>query len=82
MIEQVFHQEAGRGPADVTIALAVARRLHAPAAPEPRVAEIIPAHVPQLMGLRRSSADRRHRRGHKVPLHRLTAMRGLAALGA
>ncbi|MEW2624278.1 hypothetical protein [Streptomyces sp. NPDC048106] len=80
MIQQAFHQEAGRGPADVSLALAIARRLHAPAAPEPRAAEIIPAHVPQLMGLRRSSADRHHRR--KVPLHRLTAMRNLAALSA
>ncbi|MEV7505951.1 hypothetical protein [Streptomyces sp. NPDC093018] len=82
MIQLTFHREAGLGPADLTVALAVARRLHTPAAPEPRAAEIVPAHVPQLMGLRRSSADRHHRRGHKVPLHRLTAMRNLAALTA
>ncbi|MET8613871.1 MULTISPECIES: hypothetical protein [Streptomyces] len=79
MITQVFHQEAGRGPADLSLSLAVARQLHAPAAPAPRAPEIIPTPVPQLMGLRRSAADRPHRR--KVPLHRLTAMRSLAALG-
>jgi len=82
MIQQAFHQEAGRGPADLSLALAVARDLHAPAAPAPRAPEIVPAPVPQLMGLRRSSADGHHRRHRKVPLRRLTAMRSLAVLGA
>ncbi|MGW4561462.1 hypothetical protein ACWEN3_03310 [Streptomyces sp. NPDC004561] len=79
MIRKISHQPAGRGPADVTIALAVAHALHTPPAPEPRAPEIVPAPVPQLMGLR-TSADRPHRR--KVPLHRLTTMRSLAVLGA
>ncbi|MFS4095712.1 hypothetical protein [Streptomyces sp. AF1A] len=83
MIRKVSHQNAGRGPADVTVALEVAQELQTPAAPPatpaPRAPEIAPAPVPQLMGLR-TSADRPHRR--KVPLHRLTTMRSLAVLGA
>ncbi|GHI06693.1 hypothetical protein AQI88_30450 [Streptomyces cellostaticus] len=85
MIKHVSHQDmTGTGPAALTLALAVAYELHAPApapspAPAPRPVEVAP--VPELMGLRRTSADRHHRR--KVPLRRLnTTVRGLAALQA
>jgi hypothetical protein len=81
MIKQVLHEStAPVGPAGVSLALAVAYELHAPAArtsrrivvktPEARVPEVA---VPQLMGLR-TSAARVHRR--KVPLNRLTAVQG------
>ncbi|MFJ9816907.1 hypothetical protein ACIRU3_16835 [Streptomyces sp. NPDC101151] len=76
MIKQISHQVSGTAPADLTLALSVAHELHAPA-PAPRAPEVAP--VPQMMGLR-TSADRPHRR--KVPLHRLTAIRELSALGA
>ncbi|WP_317444151.1 hypothetical protein [Streptomyces collinus] len=75
MIQQVWHDGGtGTGPAALALALAVAHELHAPD-PAPRAGEVA---VPELMGLR-TSADRPHRR--KVPLCRLTAVGGLAALG-
>ncbi|MEV7244152.1 MULTISPECIES: hypothetical protein [unclassified Streptomyces] len=87
MITQVSHSDVtGTGPAALTLPLAVAYELHAPAAPAsvPRVPEVaVPA--PELMGLR-TSADRPHRR--KVPLRRLSAVhqlgaaRGLSMLGS
>lgn len=79
MIEQVSHQAAGTGPADLTLALSVAHALHALHAltSVPRAPEVPP--VPQLMGLR-TSTDRPHRR--KVPLHRLAGFRELSTLGA
>ncbi|SOD85557.1 hypothetical protein [Streptomyces sp. Ag109_G2-15] len=76
MIEQVSHQAAGTGPADLTLALSVAHALHALTS-VPRAPEVPP--VPQLMGLR-TSTDRPHRR--KVPLHRLAGFRELSTLGA
>ncbi|MFE3633223.1 hypothetical protein [Streptomyces cellostaticus] len=84
MITQVSHSDVpGTGPAALTLPLAVARELHAPAAGH-RVPEVaVPA--PELMGLR-TSADRPHRR--KVPLRRLSAVhqlgtaRGLSTLGS
>ncbi|MFC9292265.1 hypothetical protein [Streptomyces sp. NPDC057052] len=69
MIKQVPHPVTGVGAADLALALDVARALHAPTAP-PRAPEV---GVPQLMGLR-TGAARPHRR--KVPLSRLTTMRG------
>ncbi|MET9506154.1 hypothetical protein ABZY42_31330 [Streptomyces sp. NPDC006622] len=69
MIKQVSHPVTGVGPADLALALDVAYALHAPTAPS-RPAEVA---VPQLMGLR-TGATRPHRR--KVPLNRLTTMRG------
>ncbi|MFJ7149333.1 hypothetical protein ACIQVT_14200 [Streptomyces sp. NPDC100445] len=77
MIQQVSHQEAGRGPADLTVALSVAHELHA-ATGDTRAPEVAPAPVPELMGLR-TSAARPHRR--KVPLNRLNTMRSLSTLG-
>ncbi|AYN40636.1 hypothetical protein D9753_19025 [Streptomyces dangxiongensis] len=77
MIQQVSHQEAGRGPADLTVALSVAHELHASTGAD-RAPEVVPTPVPQLMGLR-TSAARPHRR--KVPLNRLNTMRNLSALG-
>lgn len=68
-VKQVSHPVTGVGAADLALALDVARELHAPTAP-PRAPEV---GVPQLMGLR-TSAARPHRR--KVPLNRLTTMRG------
>ncbi|MCF4139079.1 hypothetical protein L1856_23440 [Streptomyces sp. Tue 6430] len=68
-VKQVSHQVTGVGAADLALALDVAHALHAPTAP-PRAPEI---GVPHLMGLR-TGAARPHRR--KVPLNRLTTMRG------
>ncbi|MEU1464382.1 hypothetical protein ABZ467_27495 [Streptomyces sp. NPDC005727] len=84
MITQVSHSDVtATGPAVLTLPLAVAHQLHAPAV-RPRVPEVaVPA--PELMGLR-TSADRPHRR--KVPLRRLNAVhqlssaRGLSVLGS
>ncbi|GAB7109365.1 hypothetical protein JCM4814A_76790 [Streptomyces phaeofaciens JCM 4814] len=69
MIKQVSHSVTGVGAADLGLALGVAYELHAPvtSARAPEVA------APQMMGLRTGTA-RPHRR--KVPLNRLTAMRG------
>ncbi|MEV0184935.1 hypothetical protein AB0I54_37500 [Streptomyces sp. NPDC050625] len=70
MIKQVLHPVAvSHDPAGIALALQVAYELHAPAAATrpPEVA------APQMMGLRLPAA-RPHR--HKVPLKRLTTMRG------
>ncbi|MDO0927070.1 hypothetical protein QQY24_17240 [Streptomyces sp. TG1A-8] len=72
MIQQVSHTVPAGGPAAFALALEVAHELHAPA-PAPRTTEV---DVPELMGLR-TSAARPHRR--KVPLHRVSAVRGLSA---
>ncbi|AOR33512.1 hypothetical protein BFF78_22795 [Streptomyces fodineus] len=78
MITKVSHQNTDRGPADITLALAVTRDLHlpipAPRRPEPapRAPEVAVTPVPELMGLR-TAPLRTHRR--KVPLNRLTAVR-------
>ncbi|MGW2821570.1 hypothetical protein ACWC24_11270 [Streptomyces sp. NPDC001443] len=69
MIKQVSHPAAGIDAAGFALALEVAYELNAPAAPTPRAPEV----APELMGLR-TSAARPHRR--KVPLKRLTAVRG------
>ncbi|MFE7648198.1 hypothetical protein [Streptomyces phaeoluteigriseus] len=69
MIKQVPHMVTGVGAADLALALDVAYELHAPTAPT-RAPEVA---APQMMGLR-TSAARPHRR--KVPLSRLTTMRG------
>ena len=66
MIQQVSHSVAGTDPAGLALALEVAYELHAPTTRAPEVA-------PQLMGLH-TTAARPHRR--KVPLNRLTAVRG------
>ncbi|MFI2203623.1 hypothetical protein ACH47Z_23165 [Streptomyces sp. NPDC020192] len=76
MITHISHQITitGHGPADISIALLVARDLHLPI-PKPRAPEVVttpPVPQPQLMGLR-TPAVRTHRR--KVPLNRLTAVR-------
>ncbi|MFB7505196.1 hypothetical protein [Streptomyces broussonetiae] len=73
MITHVSHQITGRGPADFTLALFIARDLHLPI-PKPRAPEVVtpPVPQPQLMGLR-TSAVRTHRR--KVPLNRLSTVR-------
>ncbi|MEU6507647.1 MULTISPECIES: hypothetical protein [unclassified Streptomyces] len=75
MITHISHQitMTGHDPADITIALSVARDLHLPI-PKPRAPEVAtrPVPQPQLMGLR-TPAVRTHRR--KVPLNRLTAVR-------
>jgi hypothetical protein len=68
MIKQVTHTVADTDPAGITLALEVAYDLHAPAPRAPEVA------APQLMGLRVPAAAHPHR--HKVPLKRLTAVRG------
>ncbi|MFF9059735.1 hypothetical protein ACF09K_13765 [Streptomyces sp. NPDC014882] len=68
-VKQVSHRVTGVGAADLALALDLAHELHAPT-PPPRAPEIA---VPQLMGLR-TGAARPHRR--KVPLSRLTTMRG------
>ncbi|MEU7061090.1 hypothetical protein [Streptomyces sp. NPDC046197] len=72
MIEQFVHETTATVdatvPAGVALPLCVAKDLHSPASRTPEVA------VPQMMGLRTSSAVRPHR--HKVPLRRLTAVRG------
>ncbi|MET7478565.1 hypothetical protein ABZT17_29955 [Streptomyces sp. NPDC005648] len=68
MIQQVSHTVAGAGPAGFALALEVAYELHAPL-----VADRAPEVAPQLMGLRTTAAHPHHR---KVPLSRLTAMRG------
>ncbi|MPY30829.1 hypothetical protein FNH09_05735 [Streptomyces adustus] len=69
MIKQVSHPVAGIDAAGFALALEVAYELNAPSAPTLRAPEV----APQLMGLR-VPADRPHRR--KVPLKRLTAVRG------
>ncbi|MCQ9184433.1 hypothetical protein KMT30_36425 [Streptomyces sp. IBSBF 2953] len=69
MIQQVSHTVTGVGAADLALALDVAYELHPPAAVT-RAPEVA---APQLMGLR-TTAARSHQR--KVPLNRLTAMRG------
>jgi hypothetical protein len=76
MITHVSHQTlqiTGRGPADIGMAISIARDLHLPI-PKPRAPEVVtpPVPQPQLMGLR-TPAVRTHRR--KVPLNRLTAVR-------
>ncbi|MGV4984298.1 hypothetical protein ACVB8X_04080 [Streptomyces sp. NRAIS4] len=78
MITKVSHQNADRGPADITLALAVSHALHlpipAPRSPEPtppRAPEVVGTPVPELMGLR-TAPVRTHRR--KVPLKRLAAV--------
>lgn len=71
MIKQVSHPSTATGPAGLALALGVAYDLHAPV-PAPRAPEVA-APQPQLMGLR-VPADHPHR--HKVPLKRLTAVRG------
>ncbi|WP_406476168.1 hypothetical protein [Streptomyces sp. NBC_01615] len=68
MITRVSHIFADSDPAGFTLALEVAYELHAPATRAPEVA--VPP-VPQLMGLRISSAHP-HRR--KVQLRRLSTM--------
>ncbi|MFD4571670.1 hypothetical protein ACFWNK_10590 [Streptomyces sp. NPDC058417] len=86
-IQQVTHRlpatgtsgtPGSTGPGDVTLALAVASALHEPvrrpALPAGTVEDRAPeVSAPQLMGLR-TTAARPHRR--KVPLNRLTTMRG------
>ncbi|MCX4763151.1 hypothetical protein OG562_19625 [Streptomyces sp. NBC_01275] len=69
MIQQVSHTVTGVGAADLALALDVAFALHAPVTPT-RAPEVA---APQLMGLR-TTAARPHLR--KVPLTRLTTMRG------
>ncbi|MER5602978.1 hypothetical protein [Streptomyces sp. NPDC002265] len=69
MIKQVPHPVAGIDAAGFALALEVAYELNAPPAPTRRAPEV----APELMGLR-TSAARPHRR--KVPLKRLTAVRG------
>ncbi|MFF7532553.1 hypothetical protein [Streptomyces bobili] len=69
MIKQISHPVTGVGAADLVLALDVAYELHAPTAPT-RAPEVA---APQLMGLR-TGAARPHVR--KVPLNRLTTMRG------
>lgn len=68
-VARLSHLVPDVGPADLTLALWIARELHTPPAPERRP-EIT---VPQMMGLR-MPADRPRR--HKVQLKRLTAVRG------
>ncbi|KOV66388.1 hypothetical protein [Streptomyces sp. MMG1121] len=71
MIMHISHRITGLDPADVNLALVVARDLHLPI-PKPRAPEVVATPVPELMGLR-TSAVRTHRR--KVPLNRLSAVR-------
>ncbi|MGW0575669.1 hypothetical protein ACWD25_06800 [Streptomyces sp. NPDC002920] len=73
MIKQVSHTVTGVGAADVTLALAVAYELHEPLTSTRAPEVATPASAPQLMGLRTTTAHP-HRR--KVPLNRLTAIRG------
>ncbi|MFD4410280.1 hypothetical protein [Streptomyces sp. NPDC058475] len=68
-LRQVSHADAGVDPAGLGIALEVARELHTPTRPRPPEVTV----VPQLMGLRMSSAHP-HRR--KVPLSRLSKLPG------
>jgi hypothetical protein len=68
MIKQVSHTAAGTDPAGFALALEVAYALHAPQTRAPEVSA-----APQMMGLR-ATAARPHRR--KVPLNRLTTLRG------
>ncbi|MGW1267851.1 hypothetical protein [Streptomyces sp. NPDC002491] len=70
MIKQVSHTVTGCGAADLGLALDVAHELHAHNAAT-RAPELAPP--PQLTGLR-APAGRPHVR--KVPLNRLTALRG------
>ncbi|MFC9930173.1 hypothetical protein [Streptomyces sp. NPDC127190] len=83
MIKHISHTGApATGPDALTLALAIAHELHPPAIPAPRTPEavptaqrapeVVPAAVPQLMGLR-TPAVRTHRR--KVPLNRLSVVR-------
>ncbi|MEU1517904.1 hypothetical protein ABZ490_38135 [Streptomyces sp. NPDC005811] len=71
MIKQVSHTVTGVGAADLALALDVAYELHEPV--QQMVVRAPEVAAPQLMGLR-TPATRPHRR--KVPLNRLTAMRG------
>ncbi|WP_416976237.1 hypothetical protein [Streptomyces sp. T028] len=71
MIKQVSHTVTGVGAADLALALDVAYELHEPV--KQLVVRAPEVAAPQMMGLR-TSAARPHRR--KVPLNRLTAMRG------
>ena len=68
MIKQVSHTVTGTDPAGFALAVEVAYELHAPLA-----ADRAPEVAPQLMGLRTTAGHPHHR---KVPLSRLTAMRG------
>ncbi|MET7572722.1 hypothetical protein ABZT04_30100 [Streptomyces sp. NPDC005492] len=70
MIKQVSHTVTDTGAAGLGLALGVAYELHAPQTPT-RAPEVVSA--PELMGLRTSAARPHHR---KVPLNRLTAVRG------
>ncbi|MFF0593993.1 hypothetical protein [Streptomyces antibioticus] len=72
-VSQVSHPVTGAGASDLGLALDVASALHPPvtaARSSDRPSEVA---VPELMGLRTGTA-RPHRR--KVPLNRLTALRG------
>ncbi len=69
MIKQVSHTVTAAGATDLALALDVAYELHPPQAPA-RAPEVA---APHLMGLR-TPAGRPH--GRKVPLKRLTAVRG------
>ncbi|CAM5649260.1 hypothetical protein [Streptomyces aurantiogriseus] len=71
MIKQVSHPVTGFGAADLGLALDVAYELHAPVSQMVERAPEVAA--PQMMGLR-TTAARPHRR--RVPLNRLTAIRG------
>ncbi|MEU3277699.1 hypothetical protein [Streptomyces antibioticus] len=68
-VSQVSHPVTGAGASGLGLALDVASVLHPPATAT-RPSEVA---VPELMGLRTGTA-RPHRR--KVPLNRLTALRG------
>ncbi|MCX4738249.1 hypothetical protein [Streptomyces antibioticus] len=68
-VSQVSHPVTGAGASDLGLALDVASALHPPVTAA-RPSEVA---VPELMGLRTGTA-RPHRR--KVPLNRLTALRG------
>ena len=77
MIKQVSHTTTRPDATDLTLALEAAHELHQPEtrAPKTRAPEVaVPeVAVPEMMGLR-TTAARPHRR--KVPLARLTTMRG------
>ncbi|MGV9250566.1 hypothetical protein [Streptomyces sp. NPDC003697] len=83
MIQQVMHETTGTivttDPARVALSPSVTDELPRPAtrtpdaARSPETARTPEVAVPELMGLR-TSAVRHHR--HKVPLRRLTAVRG------
>jgi hypothetical protein len=71
MIKQVSHTVTAVGAADLALALDVAYELHTPV--RQTVVRAPEVAAPQMMGLR-TTAARPHRR--KVPLNRLTALRG------